>query len=309
MDKITYRIWCEDGPRHDSVPESRLAALVSTGHLDLEDRIAPVGTEDWQIAAGFDGLFEACVVHAYQKHSPALGRMHRSIRGEWITLMEYRKQRDHMLLQEPGVNNTRWIDRPRPDLVRTKTQSDLERAASEGADAQRRADQKRPPSAQPVATRREVAQPAEAGMESLQHNIQQLMQGDIPEWIEPRSIARAWRAQFLSAMTFAILATVLLDPLEPFLPSLRWVVVLLGLGAMGSALRQLASPPRNQTWARRFTWMVLTLLVTSALLVVRGEIDPERGAAAHFFPRIASWQDEMARKFQPTLVPPPAVAR
>jgi hypothetical protein len=95
------------------VPASRLSALVATGHLDLEDGVAPAGTEVWTPAWQCEGLFEPAVIAALQRHLTTAKRMRGSVRGGWNTLMEYRAQRDQLLLSEPGVQDTRWAERPR----------------------------------------------------------------------------------------------------------------------------------------------------------------------------------------------------
>jgi hypothetical protein len=294
-----YRIRCEDGPRHDAFPASRLAALVASGHLDLEDRIAPVGTDDWMFAWEMDGLFEPVVVQALRKHRDAALRMHKSIRGGWVTLMQYREQRDNLLLTEPWVDNTHWVDRPRPDLARAKALPELHQAAAEGAAAERAAFARMRREAelarqQPDDAAAPEGEVAQVSVKSLQRNVQRLMSGDLPAWADPHTVLDPWRNAWLPTLLCTLAAGLLLDPIHAITPTLLYLVMGLGLFAMLCAALQLAAPSHDRRWGARFAIAVLSLLIASALLVTRGEIDRKRGIVAHFVPAVAGLQDRMA---------------
>ena len=299
-----YRIRCEDGPRHDAVPASRLSALVATGHLDLEDGVAPVGTEAWTTAWQCEGLFEPAVVQALQRHLTTAKRMRGSVRGGWNTLMEYRAQRDGLLLSEPGVRDSHWADRPRPDLARANALSELHVAAREGAEAERAAEARRrrrehtdeaaPPTPPP---------PAHVSIRSLQHNVQRFMQGDLPAWADPRTVLDPWRDHWVSTCTCTLLIAAALDPMQPFVPALRWMVIVAGAFAVLSALLQLGAASNDRRWGARFAVALMCTLLASALLVAHSAIDPARGALAHWFPNIAAAQDELRQRLNPAQRP------
>jgi hypothetical protein len=292
-----YRIWCEDGPRHDAVPESRLAALVAAGHLDIEDRIAPAGTEDWCEGWEFEGLFEPVVVHALRVHHASTIRMRRSIRGGWLTVMEYREQRDRLLLSEPGMGDTLWSCRPRPDLKRAGAQSELQRAASEGAEAERQAE---------LARRRRASgsepAPASAGTQtthgetsigSFRRNVSRIFQGDLPAWVDHTTVLMAWRAHGVRYAVTTVIIALLADPLEPLVHAQRWLVGLLGLAAIVAILLQMASSDRDRTWATRFAACMLGVVVASVVMIVCMEVDMDRGLIAHFTPPVARLQEQL----------------
>jgi hypothetical protein len=292
-----FRIWCEDGPRHDAVPESRLPLLVASGHLDIEDRIAPGGTEEWCEGWEFDGLFEAPVVHALRVHRTALTRMRRSIKGGWITVVEYREQRDRLLLSESGVEYCAWASRPRPDIKRAGAQTELQKAASEGAEAERQAEAAR----RRAALRAEDA-PAAAGPQTTQgetsilsfrRNMGRILQGDLPAWVDPSTVLHAWRHNGVRyAITAAVIALVL-DPLEPVLHAQRWMVALMGVAAIASILLQMASSDRDRTWATRFAACLLGMIAFTVVMIICMEVDMQRGLLGHFVPPIEQFQGKL----------------
>lgn len=297
MGERIYRIWCEDGPRHDAVPASRLPLLVASGHLDIEDRIAPGGTEEWCEGWQFEGLFEPLVVQALRVHHESLARMRRSIKGGWITVMEYREQRDRLLRSEAGVEFCAWASRPRPDVKRAGAQTELQKAASEGAEAERQAE---------IARRRQAthdgAAPASPGPQTTQgetsilsfrRNMGRILHGDLPAWVDPGTVLQAWRHHGVRyAITAAALA-LLLDPLEPVLQAQRWMVALMGLGAIASILLQVASSDRDRTWATRFAACLLGMIAFTIVMMVCMEVDMERGLLGHFIPQIEPLQAKL----------------
>lgn len=292
-----YRIWCEDGPRHDAVPESRLSALVVSGHLDIEDRIAPAATEDWCEGWEFPGLFESPVVQALQRHRPTLARMRRSIRGGWITLIEYREQRDRLLLSEPGVEHCAWVSRPRRDVERAGAGSELQKAAAAGAEAERQAElarRRRESGSEPMPTGPSTqTTQGETTIDSFRRNVGRILHGDLPAWVDPSTVLHAWRLHGVRyALTAAGLA-LLLDPLEPVLYAQRWMFAAMGLAAILSILLQMASSDRDRTWATRFAACVLGMIVFAVVMVVCMEVDMKRGLVGHFLPQVERLQSRL----------------
>lgn len=288
-----YRIWCEDGPRHDAVPGSRLSALVSTGHLDLEDRVAPGGTEDWMEAWEVDHLFEHPVCAALRTHREALGRMRRSIRGGWLSVIEYREQRDRLLLTEPGVADSAWATRPRPDLKRAGAQSELQRAASEGAEAEARAEaerRRRERAATPGAAAA-AEDDGEPSFLSFKRNVNRLLAGDLPEWADPTAVLFDWRDRWRSLVPRFVLLGLLLDPLQPVYHTQRWAVLALGGASIVSLLMQMASGERNRVWARRFGTCLAGCILVSIVLIVGMSMHADNGLIGRFVPKLAQWQD------------------
>ena len=296
MSSLLYRIWCEDGPRHDAVPQHRLAALVAAGHLDLEDRVALAGTDDWVEAWQFEQLFEPQVCAALQSHREALGRMRRSIRGGWLSVVEYREQRDRLLMAEAGVADSVWATRPRPDLKRAGAQTELQRAASEGADAEARAEaerrQREREGAAAVGAQPEP-EDGEPSFLSFKRNVNRLLSGDLPEWADPTAVLFDWRDRWVRLLRDFVLLGLLLDPLQPVWHTQRWAVVALGAGSILSLLMQLASGERNRAWARRFGTCLAGCIIVSIVLIVGMSMHAENGLIGRFVPRLAAWQDAM----------------
>lgn len=294
MATTLYRIWCEDGPRHDAVPQHRLPALVTSGHLDLEDRVALAGTDDWIEAWQFERLFEPSVCEALRRHREALGRMRRSIRGGWLSVIEYRDQRDRLLVTEPGVADSDWAMRPRPDLKRAGAQSDLQRAASEGAEAEARAEEERR-RRERDGTERETTVPepddGEPSFVSFRRNVNRLLSGDLPEWADPTTVLFDWRDRWARLVLGFALLGLLLDPLQPIWHTQRWAVAALGAGAILSLLMQLASGERNRAWARRFGTCLAGCIIVSIVLIVGMSMHADNGLLGRFVPRLAQWQD------------------
>jgi len=256
-----------------------------------------VGTDEWIFAWEFDGLFEPVVVQALRKHRDTTLRMHKSIRGGWITLMQYREQRDNLLCTEPWVDNTYWIDRPRPDLARANALPELHRAAREGAAAERAAELRRmrrkhtgdvePPSGPTT---------PHVSIRSLQSNVQRFIHGDLPAWADPRTVLDPWRDHWIATCLITLLLAAALDPLQPFVPALRWLVIVAGACTVACALLQLGAASNDRRWGARFALALMCTLLASALLVAHGAIDPTRGALAHWIPRIAAAQDEVRQR-------------
>ena len=293
-----YRIKCEDGPRHENLTGERLVALVRAGEVDLDDLVALHDSEQWAHAWEIDGLFEPSVVHALRVHREAIGRMHRSIRGGWISLIEYRRQRDEMLRGERGVMQSRWAARPRPDEVRANAQETLVRAAAEGAAAQRSA---RSP-ARGTRTPLPLDRAALTGsFQAVRGNVSQILRGDLPEWAEPEVWLGEIRRHGLGVTIRIALLALLLDPLEPVMHAQQWLITLLALAAAGGAIFQLALPPSSHAGVRRTARMLLACLVVTAVFVVGKSIDVHHGLIGHFWPAMAGWQDQLSTWLQEML--------
>jgi hypothetical protein len=313
VDTVTYRIWCQDGPRHDAVPEHRLPALVQAGHLDLEDRVAPQGTEDWMPAWSFQGLFEPCVVQALQRNAHVCDRMARSIKGGWLSLIEYRQQRDRLLELEPGVRDSDWVRRPRPDLARAGVTPVLRKAADEGAAAEREAElarlraqraqrerahdaPRRDAAPLPLPTEPSTPVPdAPPSMRALRQNMERLLEGDLSGSIDPMLVVQAWRRRGLRNACIAIALALALDPLQPSMHAQQWWLIALAVASVACLLLQFASPGRGSAWSSRFAACLLACVLTAALLVTGVQVDMQHGLLAHWSPKVADWQ----RSLQP----------
>lgn len=288
------------------MPDHRLPALVATGHLDLEDRIAPQGSEAWTPAWRFPGLFEPEVVQAMERHHTVCGRMARTMGGGWLSLIEYRAERDRLLEREPGVADSAWAHRPRPDLARAGATPELRQAADEGAAAERAAERarlrartSREPDAQHHHT--EPPDPADAApiasgnsapsVAVLRRNMERLLEGDMSGALDPMRVVRAWRQHGLRDLVLAALMALALDPLQPLVHAQALWLGALALACIASLLLQFASPGREETWARRFGSCLLACVVTAALTVAGAAVDVRRGLLAHWFAPVAAWQD------------------
>jgi hypothetical protein len=293
-----YRVWCEDGPRHESLTGERLLALAAAGEVDLDDRVALQGSEQWARAWEIDGLFEPAVVHALRMHREAIDRMHRSIRGGWISLIEYRRQRDEMLLREAGVSACRWARRSRPDEVRADAQESLVRAAAEGAAAQRST--RTPARPRTIASR--VDRAAMTGsFTAVRANVTQILRGDLPGWAEPEVwLAEARRHGPGVVLRIGLLA-LLLDPLEPIVHAQQWLVAICAITAAGAMLLQLAAPPQIHAGVQRAVRMLVACVAVSVVLMIGKKVDLHHGLIGHFWPAMAGWQDQFSAWLQEAL--------
>ena len=256
--------------------------------------MAPAATEDWCEAWEIDGLFEIPVIQALRRHREALGRMRRSIRGGWISLIEYRDQRDRMLLSEPGVEHCAWVSRPRPDVKRAGAQSELERAASEGAEQERKAEAARRRQAAAAESTDRSSEPetthGETSILSFRRNVGRILEGNLPGWVDPSTLLHAWRHHGVRYAITTIVVALAMDPLEPLVHAQRWLVALLGLSAIACIVLQMASSDRDRTWATRFAACALGMVVAAIVMIVCMEVDVERGLLGHFIPAVERLQ-------------------
>jgi|GEM_PF-3346391 len=303
---IMYRIQCEDGPQHDAVPSGRLYALVASGHLDLEDRVALAGTDAWMRAWEMDALFEPCVVHALQLHRDSTTRMHRSIKTGWITLMQYREQRDQILMAEPDVNASQWSLRARPDLVRAHALTELQVAAAEGAAAERAACLRGPAWRAEAAVQQIRNDQGQLSIKLMQQNVQRFIQGDVPAWADPRTLLDAWRHNGVKMAIITVLTVALLDLFATPQPIFRLLIGVIGTAAVCCMLLQLFASSDDRRWARRFSNLLVVLVCGATLLVARGTIDHSNGAFAHWSPQIAQLQNDVKQKISKLMSPTPA---
>ena len=173
-----YRVKLQDSRRQDKLSYTQVIALIQNGVLDLDDHIAPSGTDDWMHVWELQDAFEACVVNAYRHHEQAIRRMRRSIAGNWLTVIEFRDQRDDLLAREPGVTNSSWAARPRPELINGAPGHELHAAAAIGAARI---------SETTTNTSDHAAQHAGASAETFRENIAKILKGDLPEWANPHA--------------------------------------------------------------------------------------------------------------------------
>jgi len=129
------------------------------------------------------------------------------------------------------------------------------------------------------------------------------MQGDLPAWADPRTVLDPWREHWIATCLITLLITAALDPMQPFVPALRWMVIVAGAFAVLSALLQLGAASNDRRWGARFAVALMCTLLASALLVAHSAIDPARGALAHWFPNIAAAQDELRQRLNPAQRP------
>lgn len=291
-----YRVWCEDGPRHEGLTGDRLLALVHDGEVDLEDRVALQGSEQWARAWEIDGLFDAAVVHALRVRREPIERMCRSIRGGWLSLMEYRRQRDELLQREPGVAGSPWVARPRPDLVRAGAQEALVQAAAAGAEAEARSARSPTRAGTPATVTRRAEMTG--SFEAVRVNVKQILRGDLPGWAEPETFLMEIRRHGAGVAFRAALLALLLDPLEPVMHAQQWLLGLSGLVAAGAIILQLSLPPSSHAGVHRAARMLLACGVIAVVSVVGKSIDVHHGLIGHFWPAMAGWQDRLASWLQ-----------
>lgn len=291
-----YRVWCEDGPRHEGLSGEGLVSLVRAGEVDLDDRIALQGSEQWSRAWEVDGLFEPCVVHALRQHRDAVDRMHRSIRGGWLTVIEYRRQRDDMLLREPEVPDSSWSRRSRPDLTRAGAEEALIRAAAEGA-ASSRAARKPPRPAAPTVNPAAMT----GSFLAVRENVTQMLRGDLPGWAEPQVWLDEIRRHGLGVALRIGLLALLLDPLEPIVHAQQWLLAICAITAAGGMILQLTLPPTSHGGVRRAVRMLVACATVSAVFMVGKSVDVKHGLVGHHWPAMAGWQDQWTAWLQETM--------
>ena len=179
--KKLYRVKLQDSRQHAKLTYAQVIGLIQAGVIDLDDEIALFQSQDWFFAWELENAFEEVVVNAYRGHADAIRRMRRSISSGWLTPIEFRDQRDKLLAHEPGVNESDWSSRQRPDLIKDGVGHELHRAAAIGA-------------ARQATIHRESHEdstetPAASSVEFFRENISKIFQGDFPEWAN-RSPAR-----------------------------------------------------------------------------------------------------------------------
>ncbi len=268
----------------------QLTQLIQLGVVDLDDSIALCGGDRWFHVWGLEGAFEAVVINAYRRHLKPIQRMRNSIEGGWMSFIEFRDQRDGLLLGEPGVKESAWAARARPDLIKDSAGHELYAAAAIGAAMQTAAQSaaKTPPRPEPAEP--EPARPAAV----FAGNVNKILQGDWPEWADPHHLLAAARGSWLKLLAFALLLTAITDPFRPWI-HLQWFVVAGGLGAIYSALRQLASSGAGRWWAGRFVACVLLTLYFTAFLLVTAKFEVrDRAGILARYPQVAQLQESVA---------------
>lgn len=279
-----YRVKLQDSRRQDKLTYSQVIALIQSGVLDLDDHIAPTGTNEWMHVWELQDAFEACVVSAYRLHASAIGRMRKSISGNWLTVIEFRDQRDELLRQEPGVTHSAWAQRPRPDLINDVEGHELHAAAAIGA--------ARIAPMQNLGEHASNEQPSES-VEIFKKNISKILKGDLPDWADPHALLNCAKTNVFQILCVALFVAAVTDPLRPWI-SLLWFVVPSGAYAIYAALRQLASPGGRRMWANRFITFILLTLIFTILLIVTLKSEPNHRAGIFSrIPQIAALQEEI----------------
>lgn len=232
---------------------------------------------------GIARRFEACVVSAYRNHIEAIRRMRRSIAGNWLTVIEFRDQRDDLLAYEPGVNGSAWALRPRPDLINDVAGHELHAAAAIGAARK---------SETPSDTGDHACKHSGASAEMFRENIASILKGDLPEWANPRAMLKCAKANVFTILCIAFCVAIITDPLRPWI-SLEWIVAFSGAYAIYAALRQLASVGVGRMWVDRFVVFILFTFIFTLLFIATLKLEPQpRAGVLSRIPQVAALQEQ-----------------
>ena len=281
--KQLYRVKLQDSRQHSKLTYAQVIGLIQSGVIDLDDEIAIFDSQDSFFAWELENAFEKVVVNAYRDHADAIRRMRKSISTGWLTPIEFRDQRDKLLEHEPGVNESDWSSRPRPDL-NDSTGHELHRAAAIGAARQATIGNymRNDPSGKSVAS-----------VEFFRENISKIFQGDFPEWANPHALFKSAKANAFKIFYIALFATIVTDPFRPWV-QLSWFVLICGVYAIYCALRQLAVIGSARMWVDRFVTFILFTLIFTLLLIVTLKAEPRHGTGVlSRIPPIAALQDQL----------------
>ena len=280
-----YRVKLQDSRQHAKLTYAQLIGFIRAGVIDLDDEIALLESQDWFFAWELENAFEEVVVNAYRAHATAIRRMRRSISNGWLTPIEFRDQRDELLGHEPGINESDWSSRPRPDLMNDAQGHELHRAAAIGA-------------ARQATIHREshedsTEKPAESSVEFFRENISKIFHGDFPEWANPHALLKGAKANAFKIFYIALFATIVTDPFRPWV-QLSWFVLICGVYAIYCALQQLAVIGSARMWVDRFITFILFTLIFTLLLIVTLKAEPRHGTGVlSRIPQIAALQDQL----------------
>ena len=283
--KKLYRVKLQDSRQHAKLTYAQVIGLIQSGVIDLDDEIALFQSQDWFFAWELENAFEEVVVNAYRAHADAIRRMRRSISSGWLTPIEFRDQRDKLLAHEPGVNESDWSSRQRPDLIKDGVGHELHRAAAIGA-------------ARQATIHRESHEdstetPAASSVEFFRENISKIFQGDFPEWANPYALLKGAKANAFKIFCIALFATIVTDPFRPWV-QLSWFVLICGAYAIYCALRQLAVIGPARMWVDRFVIFILFTLTFTFLFIVTLKAEPKHGAGVlSRIPQVAALQDQL----------------
>ena len=279
-----YRVKLQDSRRQDKLTYSQVIALIQSGVLDLDDHIAPTGTNEWMHVWELQDAFESCVSSAYRLHAPAIGRMRKSISGNWLTVVEFRDQRDELLRQEPGVTNSAWAERPRPDLINDVEGHELHAAVAIGAARQ---------AMLPMDRQKDSSESTDESAEIFRENISRILKGDLPEWADPHALLQCAKSNAVKICCIALIVATVTDPFRPWI-SLLWFVVPSGAYCMYAALRQLASAGVRRVWADRFITFILFTLIFAIELIVTMKAEPNHQTGIFSrIPQVAAMQEQL----------------
>ena len=282
--KQLYRVKLQDSRQHSKLTYAQVIGLIQSGVIDLDDEIAIFDSQDSFFAWELENAFEKVVVNAYRDHADAIRRMRRSISAGWLTPIEFRDQRDKLLAHEPGVNESDWSSRQRPDLINDGVGHELHRAAAIGAARQATVGNymRNDPSGKSVAS-----------VEFFRENISKIFQGDFLEWANPYALFKSAKANAFKIFYIALFATIVTDPFRPWV-QLSWFVLICGVYAIYCALRQLAVIGSARMWVDRFVTFILFTLIFTLLLIVTLKAEPRHGTGVlSRIPPIAALQDQL----------------
>ena len=258
-----YRVKLFNSRRHVQFSYSQVITLIQSGQIDLDDQIALANTEEWFYVWELEQAFEPAVINAYMAHINPIIKMRKTIAGNWRTTIQFRDERDDLLMQEPGVKDSNWAARPRPDLIKCVVGHELHADAAIGAARQ----------AMPH-TMTQLSQHSMVSGEIFRENIIKIFQGDLPEWADPKALLASAKSKAATILYVSFCITLFTDPVRPWMP--LWGIVLsCGVYAIYAALRQLACDGR--IWVDQFIAFILYTLVFSVFLVVTLKCEPRHG--------------------------------
>ena len=283
--KQLYRVKLQDSRQHPKLTYAQVIGLIQAGVIDLDDEIALFESQQWFFAWELENAFEEVVVNAYRAHADAIRRMRRSISSGWLTPIEFRDQRDKLLEHEPGVNESDWSSRQRPDLINDGAGHELHMAAAIGAARQAKIHRE--------SHEDSTEKPAASSVEFFRENISKIFQGDFPEWANPYAMLKGAKANAFKIFCIALFATIVTDPFRPWV-QLSWFVLICGAYAIYCALRQLAVIGSARMWVDRFVTFILFTLTFTLLLIETLKAEPQHGAGVlSRIPQVAALQDQL----------------
>ncbi len=295
----TYQAKLSDGTLLRGLLSSNLRRLAEQGRLDLDDLVAVDGTDAWVPAWRVAGLFEAPVVEEYVRRAEAVERLRNARAKGRLTLLEFRSERDALLLLQGGaVRATRWAARPRPDLAAAdRDRHALHAAAIDGAHAplpERAARGERP------AEDGDHAHLGAAAAAALLDDGPTLelddpldLSGFITDYLMP---APLWRGLLGSGLVVAICVVPLLamlDLLQPFVGGVAVLTLVLGLLLVVCTAMGAFRPARRISWGAWIAPLFWGCVLCAAWSVGQALVAPRRGLVVRAIPAAGALQRDI----------------